>query len=433
MQGDNILVTGGTGFLGDELIRRLCTDTTAHLWVLSRSSKAGSASDRILQRLDRRFHQRVTIVEGDLGQPLLGLEHTANQTAAATFQRLIDCCDEVFHNAAELSFRSDAEGRERIIDVNVGGTARLLDLVKRCRQPLKAFNFTSTAYVHGAWPADRVFREDDQPTVWRNAYEQSKWQAETLVAESGLPFRIFRPSIIVTEPEATVLSYDGMYLIGDALAKGRDLYRRRFPDGHLSLEIMAATDSAPNFVLRRDVADLIMKLRAAPAAMNRRFHVVTASNTRLEHMFDALAHVLGFSYTFVDKVTTRNPMSHLFKRTVLSAYEGYLFNACPVIDQSNVCSVLGEDYVNQTMTRIDAGWMKTLFRDYFARRGAVAKPAAAAPVPGAPDQTVAALVEDWGNVVRVQLVGEYRAANRRTHLWRVRVPARTTNRPDQAE
>lgn len=422
MQGDNVLVTGGTGFLGDELIRRLCTDTQAHVWVLSRASKAGSPSDRILQRLDRRFHQRVTILEGELGQPLLGIDQTRDTEAATRFRRLLDSCDEVFHNAADLSFRDDAESRERVMNTNVGGTARLLDVVKRFRRPLKAFNFTSTAYVHGTWPADRVFREDDRPTEWRNAYERSKWQAEALVVESGLPFRIFRPSIIVTEPEAAILSHDGMYMIGDALAKGRDLYRRRFPDGRLSLEIIAAPDSAQNFVLRRDVVDMIMRLRAAPGAVNRAFHVVTASNTRLEHMFDAIAEALGFSYTFVDRVVTRNPMSHLFKRTVLPAYEGYLFNACPVLDQTNVRSALGNDYVDGTTTSIDAAWMKKLFKDYFARRGVVEGPTPEVVAPGKPSQAVAALVEGWDNVVRVQLLGEYRTAERRMNLWRVRVP-----------
>lgn len=422
MQGDNVLVTGGTGFLGDELIRRLCTDTQAHLWVLSRASKAGSASDRILQRLDRGFHQRVTIVEGELGRPLLGIDQRSDTEAATRFRRLLDSCNEVFHNAADLSFRNDAGSRERVMNTNVGGTAGLLDLVRQFRRPLKAFNFTSTAYVHGTWPADRVFREDDRPTGWRNAYEESKWQAEALVAESGLPFRIFRPSIIVTEPEAAILSYDGMYTIGDALAKGRDLYRRRVPDGRLSLEIIAAPDSAQNFVLRRDVVDMIMRLRAAPGAIDCAFHLVTTSNTRLEHMFDAIAEALGVSYTFVDRVITRNPVSHLFKRTVLPAYEGYLFNGCPVLDQSNVRSALGNDYVDGTITRIDATWMKTLFRDYFARRGVVEATMPEVAEPGRQREAVAALVEGWGNVVRVRLLGEYRTTDRRVNLWRVRVP-----------
>ena len=420
---DNVLVTGGTGFLGDELIRRLCADTQAHLWVLSRATKAGSAADRILQRLDRRFHSRITILEGELGRPLLGIDQGSDTEAARQFRRLLDSCTEVFHNAADLSFRSDAESRERVMNTNVGGTARLLDLVRQFRRPLRAFNFTSTAYVHGTWPAGRVFREDDRPTGWRNAYEESKWLAEALVAESGLPYRIFRPSIIVTEPEAAILSYDGMYTIGEALAKGRDLYRRRVPDGRLSLEIIADPDSEQNFVLRRDVVDMMMRLRAAPDATGRAFHLVTTSNTRLEHMFDAIADTLGFSYTFVDRVITRNPVSHLFKRTVLPAYEGYLFNGCPVLDQSNVRSALGNDYVDGTIARIDAAWMKTLFRDYFDRRGVVEEPAPAVAEPASEREAVAALVEDgWGNVVRVRLLGEYRTTGGRVNLWRVRVP-----------
>ena len=429
MDGCNVLVTGGTGFLGDGLIRRFCTDTDAHLWVLSRASKSGSAEERILGRLDRRFHPRITILEGELSQPLLGLDGAAGTPAAAKFQRLLDSCDEISHNGADLSFRSDAESRERVMNTNVGGTARLLDLAKRFRRPLKAFNFTSTAYVHGTWAADRVFREDDRPTEWRNAYEQSKWDAESLVVGSGLPFRVFRPSIIVTEPEAAVLSHDGMYMIADALAAGRDLYRRRVPNGHLSLEIMAAADSAQNFVLRRDVVDMIMKLRSTPASLNRRFHAVTPANTRLQHMFDAMAHALGFSYTFVDKVMTGNAVSHLFRRTILPAYEGYLFSACPALDQTNVRSVLGEDYVDRSITRITAAQMKALFTDYFTRQGMAPT---AAPLVGVAEEqeAVAALViNGWDRVIRVQLLGECHASDRRSNLWRVRVPSTKIARP----
>jgi hypothetical protein len=163
--------------------------------------------------------------------------------------------------------------------------------------------------------------------------------------------------------------------------------------------------------------------------MNGRFHAVTPSNTRLEHMFDAMAHVLGFSYAFVDQVKNGNPVSHLFRKTVLPAYEQYLFSECPRLDQSNVSAILGNDYVTGVVTAIDPAWMKALFTDYFIRQGvtesqpAVHETAAPATEPVERVEDVAALVEGWDNAVRVRLIGEYRMADRRTRLWRVRTPA----------
>jgi len=368
----------------------------------------------------------VTILEGDLSQPVLGLE----KNPAALFRRFLDCCDEVFHNGADLSFRTDPESRDRVMNSNVGGTTRMLELLKRFRHPVKAFNFVSTAYVHGKWGGSS-FREDDRPTDWQNPYEQSKWKSESLVAESGLPFRVFRPSVIVKEPEATTISRDGMYMIADSLARGCQMFRKRAGDAELALEIMAATNAAQNFVLRRDVVDMFMKLRALPCTLGKKFNTVSPSNTSLTHMFDAMAETLGFSYRLVDAVVTRDPISHMFKRTVIPSYGGYLFNACPTLDQSNVRAALGDRYVDHELTTIDAGWMKILFRDYFSgiTQG---EPAPKRPRPrgsqvvveepeAEPAEMVAPLnARGWETVVRVRFLGVENARGGNVHVWRVR-------------
>lgn len=434
--GNNIFVTGGTGFVGDEIIRRLCTDTDAHLWVMSRASKEAGAAERILSRLDREFHDRITILEGDLGQPVLGLEK--NPAQAGLFRQLLNCCDEVIHNGADLSFRTDAESRERVMNSNVGGTTRLLELVRRFRNPLKAFNFTSTAYVHGKWSGD-VFPENGRPTEWQNPYEESKWLAESLVVESGPPFRVFRPSVIVKEPEASTISRDGVYMIADSLARGCQLFRKRAGDVDLELEIMSAPHAAQNFVLRRDVVDVIMKLRALPGTMNRQFNTVSPTNTSLVFMWDAIAECLRFRYRLVEAVVTRDPISHMFKRTVVPSYGGYIFHACPRLDQGNVRAALGDDYVDRQLTTIDAEWMKILFRDYFSgiiqgeaapkrpRRGALTG-AETAVTPETGAEEIAPVESEtplkapgWETVVRVRFLGVEPTIHGGTvHLWRVR-------------
>jgi long-chain acyl-CoA synthetase len=107
------------------------------------------------------------------------------------------------HSAASVSFSLPiAESRA----INVEGTRRILefaDLVQRRGDGLRRLSYISTAYVAG----DRrgVFCEDDLDVGqrFRNPYEQSKFEAETMVRALThvLPIQIFRPSIVVGEAD----------------------------------------------------------------------------------------------------------------------------------------------------------------------------------------------------------------------------------------
>jgi long-chain acyl-CoA synthetase len=75
----------------------------------------------------------------------------------------------------------------------------VLDLAElaSARGGLECFTHISTAYVAGDHPGD--FAEGDLAVgqEFRNAYEQSKFEAETLVRERSIPSQVLRPSIIV--------------------------------------------------------------------------------------------------------------------------------------------------------------------------------------------------------------------------------------------
>jgi nucleoside-diphosphate-sugar epimerase len=83
-------------------------------------------------------------------------------------------------------------------DVNCVGTARMLDLAAAMPR-LKRFVHVSTAYVAG--DTQGPFGEDDleRGQGFRNSYEQSKFEAERIVAQrrDELPLVVARPSIVV--------------------------------------------------------------------------------------------------------------------------------------------------------------------------------------------------------------------------------------------
>jgi long-chain acyl-CoA synthetase len=117
---------------------------------------------------------------------------------------LAETVGEIVHAAASVSFALPlAESRA----INVAGTENVLEfarVVTRRGDGLRNVSYVSTAYVAGDHRG--LFGEDhlDVDQRFRNAYEQSKFEAEARVRErcSELPIKIFRPSIVVGEADS---------------------------------------------------------------------------------------------------------------------------------------------------------------------------------------------------------------------------------------
>ena len=189
------LITGATGFLGCEIVRRLLArDGETHLIALIRAG-----DDLTLERRRRQLvrglpgarGKRVRVVRGDVTEARLGL-------SPADYAALTKRVDRVVHVAATTHLgRPLAEARRR----NVGGTTQALQLCRRIREHGKEgrLDYVSTAYVAGD-RADVVFESElDVGQGFRNTYERSKFEAERLcrAAMRELPIAIYRPSIIV--------------------------------------------------------------------------------------------------------------------------------------------------------------------------------------------------------------------------------------------
>src|SRR5262249_40502408 len=100
--------------------------------------------------------------------------------------------------------------------VNVDGTRNVLELARDCKQ-LKRLHYLSSCYVSG----DRlgVIAEDelDLGQALRNAYEETTFRGEMLVAEAGadLPVTIYRPSSIVGDSRTGEIErFDGPFYLG---------------------------------------------------------------------------------------------------------------------------------------------------------------------------------------------------------------------------
>lgn len=193
-----VLLTGATGFVGGEiLVRLLEREEAQRILVLVRAENDDDARGRVRGLLAALlghadpFAERIEAVAADLTRPGLGIGPERRHELAERTGRIVHC-------AASVSF---SLGLEESRSINVDGTRRMLELAELAaeRGGIDSFAYVSTAYVGGDHRGSFAERDLDRGQSFRNAYERSKFEAETLVRERAdrVKARIFRPSIVV--------------------------------------------------------------------------------------------------------------------------------------------------------------------------------------------------------------------------------------------
>jgi thioester reductase-like protein len=197
-----VLLTGGTGFVGMEVLLRLLEDGDEPVAALVRGRDQADADERLAAALDlvgvpATERPRVRAVVGELTESGLGL-------SARDFSWLTADVTSVVHCAASVSWNLPLDEARQ---VNVVGTQRVFELaeeIDRRGSGLDRCVHVSTAYVAGRHRGS--FGEDDLHVGqdFRNTYEQTKTESESFVRKLAdrLPISIVRPSIVVGESDS---------------------------------------------------------------------------------------------------------------------------------------------------------------------------------------------------------------------------------------
>jgi len=183
-----VALTGGTGYTGGRLARRLRAD--GHQVVAL--ARAGARTSDLEGVAD--------LVAGDL----------ADRVA---IDRLVSGADAVTHVAAVYRTAGHPDSYYR--EINVGGTERLLEA--SARAGVARFVHTSTVGVHG--DVRNPPATEDSPMEPGDVYQETKAEAERLALDfgvkRGLPVAVVRPGAIYGPRETRLLK------IFRAVARGR--------------------------------------------------------------------------------------------------------------------------------------------------------------------------------------------------------------------
>ncbi len=348
----NILITGATGFLGWNIVRDLLSGRKSKVFILARDKSDQKASDRISDLLAKDFGEEkakifaehIEVVEGDITLPDLGIKR-------GKARRLIKEVDAIYHCAALCEFGVPLEP---ISKINVGGTRNVLNFAMECREnrEFKSVIHISTLGIAGK--SGGVFREDDLDIGqgFNNTYEQTKFEAEKLVAQyrqKGVCISVFRPAIITGDSKTGEVSNFQM------------LYQ---PLHIFSLELFGEIPA--NKILRYNLVpvDYVAKaicLISSNENNNKNYHLANPSTITLEYFLDAASSYFGFDKPrLVNEPEYDHASLTGFRRKLLEPYLPYFNHKKIVFDTSNFTRAV--DGKRFQWPKIDEKLLLTLFR-----------------------------------------------------------------------
>jgi NAD dependent epimerase/dehydratase len=168
IKGRKTLITGAAGFIGSHLAETLLKDR-AHVTALVRYTSSGKAG--WLDHLPPALRKRLKVVYGDIRDPDI-------------CKMAIDGSDFVFHLAAQIAIPYSYIAPRDFFNVNVLGTANMLQAAREAG--VRKFLHVSTSEVYGS--AQYVPIDENHPQVAQSPYSASKIAADKIAESFHLSF-----------------------------------------------------------------------------------------------------------------------------------------------------------------------------------------------------------------------------------------------------
>jgi thioester reductase-like protein len=279
----SVLFTGFPGFIGARLIPRLLElreGTTFHCLVQEKFLGAAEESINTLAAEHPATRGRLRVVTGDITQPGLGI----GATDAKRLRKKLTGC---YHLAAvyDLAVKRDIGMR-----INVEGTRNVVEFLQGAPK-LARLDYVSTAYVSGT--AVGLYRETDLDVgqKFKNYYEETKFLAEVVVKESGLPTAIYRPGIVVGNSKTgETAKFDGPYFSLNAM--------RNLPSPGVFIKVGTGANHV-NLVPVDFVLEAVARLSTWDGAVGKTYHLTDPDPSSAFEIEEMFARALDKSFVYI--------------------------------------------------------------------------------------------------------------------------------------
>ena len=366
---NKILVTGVTGLVGSAFVVALLQERDDYEVVcLVRRGGGKTAAERVdsiirdecvfdgCPEAADRILSKVSVVEGDVTS--IVPEELAKDEA-------LKGVNIVFHCAADVNLGKDPTGK--VFKINYYGTESMVKLAKLLN--VKEFHYVGTSYIAGKLCGTAI---EDNPidNGFNNPYEESKFKAEFLVRNSGIPFSVYRPAIItgrrsdgrIRKPLAfyRILEFLGKIKSHQCSKRGID------PASWVPMDInFAAVPSEHVYFVPIDyVQEAITALFQKPVT-NTAYHITGDSPVTTKQIENSICKILRLDGVSVGVDSTRKSAnSDLMSRFIGDLYP--YFSSDIIFDQSNVRKVLGDkvldwEYGQKGLETL----IRSFYKDYF--------------------------------------------------------------------
>lgn len=247
-----ILVTGGTGFIGSHLVRRL-VEQGEHVRVLTRDAK------KVLS------DQTVAICSGDLRDE-------------ASLSRAMAGVNVVYHMAGYGSPSTAEDGFRQIVDVNIAGTLSLLTAANKAA--VRRVIFASSASVYGDSPESP--KREAMAVAPQTPYAISKVSGEHLCDILGRRYGI----------ETVVLRYFNVYGPGQpalfVIPRFIDMLRKEE-----RVRLHGGGEQVRDFIYIDDVVTATMQAGTVQRSAGQIINVGSGVPITIKHVMTELAALLG--------------------------------------------------------------------------------------------------------------------------------------------
>jgi dTDP-glucose 4,6-dehydratase len=175
---ENILVTGGSGFIGSNFVHFILQDTDFTGRVINFDCLSYAGNPHNHEQIARAYPDQYVFYQGNICNP----EEVAE--ALDTYQ-----VDTVCHFAAESHVDRSIAAPHAFLETNVFGTFTLLEAARIRKDTIKRFHHVSTDEVYGSLGDEGEFTETT-PYHPNNPYSASKAASDHLVQAYANTYRL---------------------------------------------------------------------------------------------------------------------------------------------------------------------------------------------------------------------------------------------------